>query len=131
MFRIAMISLFAGFSLVILSAQTDDTKAEVVSVTLSSFAFSPELIELKPETDYVLELTNSSSGGHSFGAPEFFEAVTIKAEQKALICKGRIEVPKGETVSLHFKTAGSGKYKLKCTHFLHNGFGMNGDIIIR
>ena len=101
-----------------------------VEVELSSFAFTPATIALAHGRPYVLELTNTSGGGHNFSAPAFFAAARIAPADRAKIGKKGIEVGGGETVAIHFTAPAAGRYKLRCTHFLHSSFGMNGEIVV-
>lgn len=105
------------------------TGAAHVSITLDNFKFIPEAVHVPANTPVVLTLTNVGSGGHNFSAPGFFTAATVTDTDAGLIEKGRVEVAKGETVTLHLTTPPPGHYPLKCTHFLHAGFGMKGEIV--
>jgi uncharacterized cupredoxin-like copper-binding protein len=101
-----------------------------VPIALSSFAFTPSTITLVHGQPYVLELTNTSSGGHNFAAPAFFAAARIAPTDRAKIGKKGVEVNSGETVAIHLTAPAAGRYKLRCTHFLHSSFGMNGEIVV-
>ena len=100
-----------------------------VEVILTDFSFSPETIRLRPNERVVLRLTNRGSGGHNFSAPEFFGKARLEPASVALVRKGKVEVKKGASVDLALSPS-TGRYKLKCTHFLHSGFGMKGEIIV-
>src|SRR3546814_19953647 len=75
---------------------------------------------------YRLHLSNEGSGGHNFSGAKFFAAVRIDAADQALVQKGKVEVPKGGSVDVGFTHVTPGRYKIKCTHFLHSSFGMKG-----
>jgi plastocyanin len=100
-----------------------------VEVILADFSFSPQTIRLRAEEQVVLRLTNRGSGGHNFSAPEFFAKARLDPASATLARKGKVEVRKGASIDLTLTPAG-GRYKLKCTHFLHGGFGMKGEIIV-
>lgn len=100
-----------------------------VNVQLSSFKFEPSTIRLHAGQPVTLRLTNASSGGHNFAAPEFFAASTIAPGQNVTIDEGAIEVPHGQTVSLTL-TPARGTYRLRCTHTMHTTFGMRGEIVV-
>ena len=100
-----------------------------VEVILADFSFSPQTIRLRANEQVVLRLTNRGSGGHNFSSPEFFAKARLDPASAALARKGKVEVKKGASVDLTLIPIG-GRYKLKCTHFLHGGFGMKGDIIV-
>ena len=99
-----------------------------VAVELSSFDFTPSDIRLQAGQPVVLRLTNSSSGGHNFSAPQFFAASQVTAGQN-LIHNGTIEVRSHQTVSVQL-TPSRGEYRLRCTHTLHTTFGMHGHIVV-
>ena len=102
-----------------------------ITVHLSSFSFAPDALALTHGQHYTLTLVNDAGGGHSFGAKEFFSAATIEPKDLALISKGAVEVPGGESRTIHFTAPAIGIYKLKCTHTLHSAFGMKGQIVVR
>ena len=56
------------------------TGPRVVEVQLSSFDFTPSEIRLRAGQAVVLRLTNTSSGGHNFAAPQFFGAAHVEIE---------------------------------------------------
>ena len=99
----------------------------VVEVQLSSFHFTPSQIHLRAGQPVVLRLTNTSSGGHNFAAPQFFGAAHV--EGGAALRHGAIEVPEGETREIRL-TPVRGTYRLRCTHTLHSTFGMRGRIVV-
>lgn len=136
MFRSDLTSFFVAIFLIlaavpILAQDTAPVDAESVTVELTSFAFTPETLEFDSGKDYVLQLTNTSSGGHNFSARDFFDAASIHPDDSGLIKKGRVEVSGGETVTIRLKTGAAATYRLNCSRFLHSGFGMKGQIIVR
>jgi uncharacterized cupredoxin-like copper-binding protein len=98
-------------------------------VELSNFDFTPHEIHLRAGQAYALVLSNVASGGHNFGAPEFFAAAKVQPSDGALIEKGHVEVPGQSTRTVHLVPA-AGTYKLTCTHMMHATFGMKGTIIV-
>lgn len=104
--------------------------AETVAVTLTNFSFTPSTLRFRTGQHYLLRLTNQGSGGHNFTGPAFFAAVTIDAASQNLVTKGKVEVRKGETVEIGFTPVTRGDYQIKCSHFLHSGFGMVGTAAI-
>ena len=100
-----------------------------IDVVLSNFKFTPATIQLAHGRPYVLHL--SSHGGHSFAAKAFFAAATLPAADRARIKDGKIELDSGDSVDVHFVAPAPGRYPLKCTHFLHAGFGMTGSVVVR
>jgi uncharacterized cupredoxin-like copper-binding protein len=100
------------------------------SVNLANFSFTPMTIQLRAGVPAVLRLRNTSSGGHSFTAPQFFAASRIQPQSAALVQKGKVEIPGGATVDIALIPA-AGRYPLKCSHPFHAAFGMKGTIIVR
>jgi plastocyanin len=100
------------------------------AVDMTNFKFAPAQVELKANLPTVLQIRNESSGGHSFSAPAFFAAAHVDPASAKLIQDGKIEVPAHATVRVAL-TPAAGQYPLKCSHFLHSSFGMNGTIIVR
>ncbi|HMI39698.1 MAG TPA: cupredoxin domain-containing protein [Sphingomicrobium sp.] len=111
------------------SAMAQETAT--IPVQLSNFKFTPNQIVLEHGQPYVLRLTNAASGGHNFDAQSFFASATVAPADRALIKGGTIEVPAGQVREIHLVANAPGQYDLKCSHFLHAGFGMKGTIVVR
>lgn len=103
----------------------------MVTVELSSFRFSPDIIQLDHGKAYVLHLANISDGGHNFSAKQFFAAAQVEPADQGKIRNGRIEVGGREQVDIHLTAPAPGTYKLNCSHFMHAPFGMTGQIVVR
>lgn len=112
-----------------LAQVVDWATATPVTVTLSSFAYAPSAIRLPADRPVRLVLTNAGGGGHNFAAPAFFEAATIRTEDRTSIRRGTVEV-RGRTSITITLVPRAGRYPLRCTHFLHSGFGMTGEIVV-
>lgn len=104
--------------------------ATVVDIHLSNFRFAPNVIRLTHGQPYVLRFVNDASGGHNFIAKNFFAATGLDPRTRGLVANGGIELPGGGAVEVRLTAPGAGHYKVKCTHFLHAGFGMKGEIIV-
>ncbi len=102
----------------------------VVTVTLSSFQFDPKEVRLAAGKPVILRLSNTASGGHDFGAPEFFAAATIDPAGAARIKKGEVEVGAHQSIDISLVPA-AGTYRLKCDHPLHAELGMTGQIVVQ
>lgn len=100
-----------------------------IEVALSNFRFTPATIQLVHGQPYVLHL--SSRGGHSFAAKAFFAAATMPAADRARLKNGKVELAGGESADIRFVAPAPGIYPIKCTHFLHAGFGMTGKFVVR
>lgn len=103
---------------------------QLITVTMSNYAFAPEKIELLADSDYELQFVNTSNKGHDFAAPELFAAGTVAPEDQAKVEDGKVEVEGGQTVELRFTPKKKGSYPVRCTHFLHASFGMTGTVTV-
>jgi len=113
------------------SAQPVDwSRAETVTITLSSFAYAPETIRLQRGRPYRLRFVNAADGGHNFVAREFFEAATIAPEDRSRVDEGMVELGGGRSADVRVMIARPGDYNVHCSHFLHTTFGMSGAIVV-
>lgn len=120
--------LLAALFLASPAAATDWGTAQEVEVRLTSFAFTPSRIELVAGRPYVLRLINAANGGHNFHAKNFFAAAQIAPGDQEHVRKGTVELAGQQTVELRLIAPAAGKYDLDCSHFLHDSFGMHGEI---
>ena len=102
-----------------------------VSVELSNFEFSPSSLTFDHGRTYRLHLTNTSSGGHDFTAPEFFADSTIYKGDREFVADGKIRLGGGQSVDITLTPQEPGTYELHCSHFMHGAFGMRGTISVR
>lgn len=102
-----------------------------VTVELSSFRFSPRMIEFVHGKPYVLHLVNLSDGGHNFVAKAFFAAAHIDPADQGKVRNGRVEVGGGKEAAIHLTAPAPGSYDVHCSHFMHAPFGMTGQIMVR
>lgn len=107
----------------------DWSHAQRVDVTLANFSFSPKTIHLRAGRPVILHLANGSSGGHDFTAKQFFAASAVRAQDRAAIRGGSVEVGKHRSVDLALVPR-AGRYPLKCGHAFHKTFGMSGEIVV-
>lgn len=107
--------------------------ATTINVSLTNFKFAPNVITLKSGTTYTLHLTNNGGSGHDFAAPEFFKSATIAAADKSKVDSddGDVDLDSGQTVDITVTPNKPGTYKLTCTHFMHETFGMTGQIVVQ
>ncbi len=115
----------------LLLAPANAQTATPLTVTLTNFAFTPGTITLKSGTTYTLHLVNNGGSGHNFSAPEFFAASTVAAQDKSKIADGAVEVDEGQSADVTVTPTRAGTYKLICTHFMHQTFGMTGQIVVQ
>lgn len=112
-----------------LAAQT--AAPEIVSVELSNFKFSPSDLTLQQGRTYRLHLVNAAGGAHDFTAPEFFAASNIAAGDRALVAGGKVKLAGHQSVDITLTPAKSGTFALHCSHFMHSGMGMSGQIVVQ
>ncbi|TPG13214.1 copper-binding protein [Sphingomonas oligophenolica] len=111
-------------------ADPDWSRAKVLEVDLSSFAYTPATITLQHGTPYRLHLVNTSGGGHDFVAKEFFAQATLDPANRSIVDKGKVAVDGGESVEVDLVATRAGTYDVHCSHFMHSTFGMKGRIIV-
>jgi uncharacterized cupredoxin-like copper-binding protein len=108
-----------------MAAQTNWSSATPLTITLSSYEFAPAQLALQHGMPYRLHLVNAGGKGHNFSAPELFNASTVAPADQKKIEHGAVEVDGGSSVDIEFVPLSPGAYKIKCTHFLHETFGMH------
>jgi plastocyanin len=113
-------------ALAVLVASAASAHVQLVTVTMSNYAYEPATLDFLAGSDYQLEFVNTSSKGHDFSAPELFAAGTIEPSDRAKVKDGSVEVDAGATVDIRFVPNKKGSYKIRCTHFMHATFGMTG-----
>ena len=104
-------------------------QAERIAIELSDFAFAPAALRLRRDRPYLLHFVNKGSGGPNYSAPAFFAAARIDPADAAFVRKGTVEVARGQSGTVRLVPA-AGRYKVKCTHFIHPAFGMRGTIVV-
>jgi uncharacterized cupredoxin-like copper-binding protein len=112
------------------AALAQDAAPQTVSVTLTSYAFTPNAIDLKANVPVKLHLINGAEKGHNFSAPEFFTASAVAPADQSKIDDGAVEVDGGQSVDVTVTPGKPGTYALTCTHFMHTTFGMTGTITV-
>lgn len=127
--RIVPIAAFLFTSGAAAQPAPDWSHARRVEVKLASFSFTPKSIHLRAGQPVVLHLANVSSGGHDFTARQFFAASAVRAQDRAAIRGGSVEVGKNRSVDIAVVPR-AGRYPLKCGHTLHKTFGMTGEIVV-
>ena len=123
--------ILAGLGSMAGAQPADWQTAPHIRVELSNFHFVPENIVLEHGRAYVLDIVNVASGGHNFAAPDFFRAAQVVPEDARLIEKGVIEVDGHSQRAIHITAPPAGHFALRCSHFLHSGFGMKGELDVR
>ncbi len=117
--------LAAVFLPTALFAQTP-ARTEIV---LADFSFTPAALHLKAGQAVTLHFVNRGSGGHNFDAPDFFAAARIDPASAGAVKNGKVELKKGLSADVTLVPA-KGSYHVHCSHLMHTGFGMKGDITV-
>jgi plastocyanin len=105
--------------------------ATPISITLSSYSFTPNVLNLQAGTTYHLHFINSGSKDHNFSAPEFFAASQVAPEDQSKIEKGLVSLDSGQTVDVTVTPEHPGSFPVECTHFMHKMMGMRGNITVQ
>lgn len=111
------------------------SKARDVTIVLSEYKFAPADPIFQADRPYRLILRNSGERTHTFVSEGFFKAI---AAQKLVSPTGSVATPvlesielaPGEEKQLYFVPVKRGTYPLECSVFLHDTFGMEGEITI-
>jgi plastocyanin len=129
---LALAAALAAFALPA-AAQTapDWSKAETLTVSMSSYAFTPSTLTLKANQPYKLVFTSTVTKDHDFAAPELFAAGVIAPEDAGKVSKGVVEVDDGGTVAVRFMPTKAGSYNFTCDHFMHAMLGMKGTAVVQ
>jgi plastocyanin len=105
--------------------------ATPISITLSTYAFTPSALTLKAGTTYHMLFINSGSKDHNFSAPQFFAAVAVAPEDQAKIEKGQVALEGGQSLDITLTPDHPGTFPVECTHFMHKMMGMHGSIVVQ
>jgi len=117
-------------------ASAEWPRAEMRTVVLSEYAFSPGTLTFRAGTPYRLRIENGGDSTHFFVSEGFFKAIapgrliTPSGETAQPYLKS-IALAPGEAKTLEFVPVRTGTYKLECTAPFHAAFGMRGTILIR
>jgi len=106
-------------------------EAAPISITLTSYAITPNALNLKAGMTYHLHFINSSSKDHNFSAPDFFAASQIAPEDQAKVEKGRVALEGGQSLDITVTPDRPGTFAVECTHFMHKMMGMHGSIVVQ
>jgi uncharacterized cupredoxin-like copper-binding protein len=109
----------------------DWSKSELVSISLTNFAFAPHQVTLQHGAAYRFRFVNDSASNHDFSAPELFDAVAVAPDDRSKVDDGSVDVPSGATVDVKVVPNAPGSYNVRCTHFLHAMFGMTAVVVIK
>jgi len=97
------------------------------TVSLSSYKFTPDPINLAAGQEVTLKFVNTSTHGHDFTAPEFFAASRIVSGSAP---GGEVDLDGGQTRTVTLIPA-AGEYSAHCGHPFHSALGMHTKIEVR
>lgn len=104
--------------------------AQIVSVSLADYKFTPSTIHLSAGRPIILRLSNLADQPHEFAAPEFFAKAAIRpADAKKVNKEGEAELDPHKSVDIGLVPQ-TGTYHLQCNKPGHAQLGMQGTIII-
>jgi uncharacterized cupredoxin-like copper-binding protein len=117
-------------------AAADWSQAETVEVALSEYEFSPANLTLEAGQPYRLVMRNEGTSTHTFTSPGFYRAIAAQKlvsgnDEQALPYIEQTEISSGSSKELFFLPVRTGTYPMECSVFLHESFGMHGEITIR
>jgi len=110
-------------------AQTEWRQAREYDVLLSSFDIQPPRITLRAGQPLRLRLINNSVEPHSFSAGRFFANGDVRRRERALVRRGAVVVPPGETREI-VMVPKAGRYSARCGNLFHRIMGMTARIIV-
>ena len=113
--------------LLLLTASPSAAQPAAQVINLSSFAYSPQPIQLRAGQPVTLTFVNRSTSGHDFTAPNFFANARIVSGTAP---DGEVELRGVETKSITLVPR-AGTYGVHCSHFLHKQMGMRTRIYVR
>jgi uncharacterized cupredoxin-like copper-binding protein len=127
-----MVAIFVGaiFAGPVAAQATDWSKAKRIDIAMANFNFTPSRIVLHHGDAYILHFTNAAKGGHNFMAKSFFSAAKVAPGDAARTIKGVVELDGGQSTDIRLIAPAAAIYEVHCSHFLHQSFGMKGEIAV-
>ena len=103
-----------------------------ITVSMTNYAFTPNVLTLKAGETYRIHFSNDSGKGHDFTAREFFQVSTVAQPDKGKLEDGEeVELDDGQSVDITLTPNKPGTYPVSCTHFMHAMMGMTGKIVVQ
>ena len=106
-----------------------------VTIEMSEFSFSPDILTLETGRPYKLEIVNTGTVKHYFTAESFYRSAAFRKAQdssgeiKAPFFKA-VEIFPGEQADLYLIPTTAGSYDSICTIEGHEEAGMHGHITV-
>ena len=124
--------LIAALVLAALAGDALAQEIESVNISLTSYAFAPNMVSLKVGTKYRLHFSPIAKPKITILAHQkFFAAAQIDAKDQAEISGGAIDIGAGQAVDVTVTPVQAGRYDFICSHFMHKSFGMRGMISVQ
>jgi plastocyanin len=99
----------------------------VVPIQLYSYGYSPSPIVLRAGVAVTLVFNNVSGMGHTFKAPAFFASARMLS---GMTMEGDVHVMPHQSQSVTVIPV-RGTYRVHCSHFFHDQFGMHTTIYVQ
>ena len=109
------------------AAQAPAEPPPTVTITLTSYQFTPSPIVLKAGQPVRLVFQNKAGKGHDFTARQFFTASKLTAGK---VTDGRISLGAGESATVDLIPT-KGTYQAHCGKFMHSTMGMKTQISVQ
>ncbi|MFI5021948.1 MAG: cupredoxin domain-containing protein [Alphaproteobacteria bacterium] len=121
-------AILALASLAARAAAVDWSKAELFTVTVTEYRFTPSDLKFRLGVPYRLHLQNDGKELHEFSAPDFFKAVETR-NPEVLVQEGKeVVLPPHESKDVYFIAERPGRFPLACPD--HDWAGMTGTITV-
>ena len=126
---LALVSaILALASLAARAAAVDWSKAELFTVTMTEYRFTPSDLKFRLGVPYRLHLQNDGKELHEFSAPDFFKAIETR-NPEVLAQEGKeVVLPPHESKDVYFIAERPGRFPLACPD--HDWAGMTGTITV-
>ena len=109
----------------------DWSKAKRIDIAMANFNYTPSRIILRHGDAYILHFTNAAKGGHDFTAKSFFSAAKVAPRDADKTITGKVALGGGQSTDVRLIAPAAAIYEVHCSHFLHQGFGMKGEISVQ
>ena len=107
--------------------------AKTVEIDLDEFHFAPDSLTFEAGSPYRVMFRNTGTGAHNFTSSDFFSAVLLRPDTPgtSAALSGQIELAPGASSAVELVPVAPGLYSFRCTHGMHELFGMSGEAEIR
>ncbi|MEI9928355.1 MAG: hypothetical protein WDN44_12490 [Sphingomonas sp.] len=118
--------------LLLAAAPHEGARAQTVEVDIANFKFTPSIVALTQWARPMCSTSSTEPAAGIISPPRLFSRLPRWRPQTAPgSSTARSRWPAAQTVDVHFTAPAPGSYDIRCTHFLHAGFGMTGKFVVR